>query len=67
MNPTGTSPVVHQGEVIPHEYLDGLLSRDNVRDALTKQFFEGNYAQMRTPRRVFLSWENLWGFMRIYA
>ena len=44
MNPTGTSPVVHQGEVIPHEYLDGLLSRDNVRDALTKQFFEGNYA-----------------------
>ena len=30
-------------------------------------FFEGNYAQMRTPRRVFLSWENLWGFMRIYA
>ena len=23
-------------------------------------FFEGNYAQMRLPRRVFLSWENLW-------
>ena len=35
---------MHQGEVIPREYLDGLLSRDNVRDALTKQFFEGNYA-----------------------
>ena len=30
-------------------------------------FFEGNYAQMRLPRRVFLSWENLYSFIRTYG
>ena len=30
-------------------------------------FFEGNYAQMRTPRRVFLSWENLFHFLRVWG
>ena len=30
-------------------------------------FFEGNYAQMRLPRRVFLSWETLWLSLRLWA
>jgi len=30
-------------------------------------FFEGNYAQMRLPRRVFLSWGLLWRCLRQWA
>ena len=30
-------------------------------------FFEGNYAQMRLPRRVFLSWENMWHCLRVWG
>lgn len=30
-------------------------------------FFEGNFAQMRLPRRVFLTWENMWLCIRQYT
>jgi len=30
-------------------------------------FFEGNYAQMRLPRRVFLSWDVMWRCLRSWA
>ena len=30
-------------------------------------FFEGNYAQMRLPRRVFLSWGNTWKCLAEWA
>ena len=30
-------------------------------------FFEGNYAQMRLPRRVFLSWGVMWQCLRTWA
>jgi len=30
-------------------------------------FFEGNYAQMRLPRRVFLSWDVMWQCLRSWA
>eukprot|EP00908_Phaeocystis_cordata_P006702 Transcript_1732.p2 GENE.Transcript_1732~~Transcript_1732.p2 ORF type:complete len:454 (+),score=180.88 Transcript_1732:119-1363(+) len=30
-------------------------------------FFEGNYAQMRTPRRVFLTWETMWHCLRTFS
>lgn len=30
-------------------------------------FFEGNYAQMRTPRRVFLTWETLWHSLGLWG
>jgi hypothetical protein len=30
-------------------------------------FFEGNYAQMRLPRRVFLSWTNLYIMLKTFV
>lgn len=37
---TQTDP---QDVAVPHQFLDGLLSRENVRDGLCEHFFEGNY------------------------
>ena len=36
---TRTDP---QGVVVPHQFLDGLLTKENVKNALSKHFFEGN-------------------------
>ena len=58
----------HRSAMIEQPWLkmigwDAILARGDVPAV----FFEGNYAQMRLPRRVFLSWGVMWQCLRTWA
>lgn len=60
-----TAVACHQAVLIDHPWMV-MCGWDAMRARSGWVFFEGNFAQMRLPRRVFLTWTNLWLSLRAF-